>query len=1009
MDKIRVDGFNGLRFSARRNGCFTPPVSSGSPYSGSLVTSTSESLRVSQAGINPNKAVFTIERKTSQILIVNRNACELLGYTPNELCSMQLSNLLSNKKKNHVSALAEGQLNSEDGTMVLLSGKVVEMTTKHATKVAVSLWIRQIDDKTCLAIAELVERRISQITIDRNGTIISGDYEALLLFQLESVDQFTGMDIHSVIPAIQLPSSDSSMISKNIEKQKATGKTTDGISFPLCLMISHQDNGADSSDSGMSNSSCSYVVTVWVFQNISGLLVIDENGLIESCNHHFANLMFGYTQNKIIGMDIINLIPNFGQEIYYLGCTRSRNATTSSLDNDESETETEDIINQSECISNSGMACVDISKALSEPVNIGAQNSISKEFKDSNPSSLLLKSTSENIFMIEDCENNRNAANVEKIQSFDLPTPVNEDCSLSESLSISKPQKRTADSYEAFNMIDSCNLSELSKNDNCDKEDTNDVHLFTSTPCARRFSNMMYARPMADGRYKGEAVHCDENLIDIVYTISKQMLPCGRKVYCVWICRDPDIENDIDENGKHQNLTLTFNSVNSTIENSLGQAIRYTAAQNSSRPNSVSLLSQCEDDQVSGDYNNYYTTLKQIGEGAYGYVKMAYRHQDRLLVITKFILKEKLMPHCMVLTEEKRNIPMEIYLLKTVKHPNIVTVLDVFENEKYFQLVMEKHGSGMDLFEFIDRRPHMDEVLACYIFRQIANAVDYLHSMHILHRDIKDENVIIDQHFHVKLIDFGSATFMEEGRLFSTFYGTTEYCSPEVLAGNKYAGPELEMWSMGVTLYVLLFVENPFLDIEETLRAELKLPHIVSGPLNELLFSMLDKNPKTRCTMKQLLANSWIRQEINPAMFKFSQIVSLVDPHEANPDKYYTGQVYSSNTGLSTASPHSLSLADEDSEEVEIEDEEETSLPSQEESFCDKCANISTNLTRADYISRGNKLELYPSEIESKSEDDPGKVNELSDAIETISCKQCGRNRTSKMTSYKITSISDSI
>lgn len=69
-------------------------------------------------------------------------------------------------------------------------------------------------------------------------------------------------------------------------------------------------------------------------------------------------------------------------------------------------------------------------------------------------------------------------------------------------------------------------------------------------------------------------------------------------------------------------------------------------------------------------------------------------------------------------------------------------------------------------FEFIDRRPLMDEQLGSYIFRQIVNAIDYLHSLKILHRDIKDENIIIDQYFHVKLIDFGSATFMEEGKAY---------------------------------------------------------------------------------------------------------------------------------------------------------------------------------------------------------------------------------------------------
>lgn len=1063
IDENAVDGANGLRFSARKKGAFTP--GSGSPFSGAFVTSASESLlRIPKTDINPNKAVFTIDSKTSRILIVNNNACQLLGYTPRELCDMQFTTLLTNKSnKNYVSALAEGQLNSEDGTMVLLSGKVVEMNTKCATRVAVSLWIRQIDaDGRCLAVAEPVERRVAQINIDRNGSIVSGDAEALLLFQIDGgEDQLSGIDIQQLIPAIQLPDPNSSIIPKAIRKQKATGKTQDGISFPLCLMVtaSTQDTSVmDSADSGMSHSMSSYTITIWVFQNISGLLVIDDTGSIELCNHHFSMLMFGYSQAKMSRLHITRLIPNFGEEFEYLGYSRSRNITTSSLDdNDESETETDPVYYEADqsiyatptamtmsseyskssyCARHAAAAdllktsaneidqsmystpMTDMSKATSEPMKINrdASEKAKTELRNSQVSVesnvTLAKSTSEcNLQFGENFENDQNAANrrfshagcsghsvrtsVERKTSTlsvpkmpemqpkldtingdgtDLLTPVNETESLPNDYLMPVNNETPNHSYRTADISDA--LRDINSSADTSKEisftrQTNCITSIqppiTSTPENCRSTSYTSAPSMQpihynDGKYKGEAIHCDGNVIDILYTISSQDLPCGRKVYCVWICRDVTEydDEDIDEDdSKHPNLTLTFNSINSTIETSnSGHPNKYSinasttgggggggvsAVNASSRPNSVSLLSQCEDEQISGDFCKHYTTLKQIGKGAFGYVKMAFRHTDRMLVITKFILKEKLTPQFMVVTDDKKEIPMEVYLLTTVQHPNVVTVLDVFENEKFFQLVMEKHGSGMDLFEFIDRRPAMDEQLGCYIFRQIVNAVHYLHSLHILHRDIKDENIIIDQYFHVKLIDFGSATFMEEGKLFSTFYGTTEYCSPEVLAGNKYAGPELEIWSLGVTLFVLIFFENPFLDIEETLRAELNMPHAVSAALENVLYSMLDKNPKTRCTMNELMKDEWITQEINSSSFNFSWIVPC-ENHESNPDKYFTGQVYSSTTGLSTTSPQdSLSLADEDSmidADEDIEDEEllyESSVPTKHEFDYRKC------------------------------------------------------------------------
>lgn len=339
---ISVDGANGIRFSTRKifsSGSGTSPFNGGGAFTTSNTASASESMsRIPKTDINPNKAVFTIDSKSSNILIVNNKACQLLDYRPSELCDMKFSSLLTNKtNKSYVSALAEGQLNSEDGTMVLLSGKVVEMSTKSGLKVAVSLWIRQIDaDGRCLAVAEPVERRIAQIVVDRNGKIISVDNETILLFQIDIEDELYGSDIRKFIPAIQLPSAENSSNhnNKTMYKQKATGKI-DNLSFPLCLMITPQNDGASGSavaptetitaeTTGSSNLNAidatnSYVITIWVFQNISGLVVIDESGSIELCNHHFSMLMFGYAQSKITRLHITNLIPDFAQEMDYLG------------------------------------------------------------------------------------------------------------------------------------------------------------------------------------------------------------------------------------------------------------------------------------------------------------------------------------------------------------------------------------------------------------------------------------------------------------------------------------------------------------------------------------------------------------------------------------------------------------------------------------------------------------------------------------------------------------------
>lgn len=601
MDKIKVDGFNGLRF--------TPIRKSKGGFAGY-----NNSILNPNSGINPNKAVFTIDSKTSNILIVNKNACDLLGYTSKELCEsgVKFSNLLACKNKIHVSALAENQFNSEDGTMILLSGKVVEMIHRNGQKIPVSLWIRQIDgvEGRCLAVAEPVERRVAQLQLDSHGIVINGDNEALMLFQLESLDKFVGMDISLLIPAIQLPTSEpleNHLIPKHIRKQRATGKTQDGVSFPLCLLISIDENESENP---------LMTVTIWVYSNISGLIVIDENSIIESCNHHFSTLMFGYPQAKIVGQNVFRLIPNFGQEFEYIDM---RSQKSPCFDAEESETETDHFL-------------------FNDPFSIGGAM---KGCDTKDPFKICLDFTSPRNSRDSSCYSdsfrvNSNCANDKNLISFsnggsqdehELLTPVN-------------------DEMRSVHLPPNDEKSEMKSSSAMSRS------LMSSTPDSRKRSSLgpsssviqQFNYKYVDGKYKGEAIHADGNVIDIVYTIHKHTLTSSNDkiIYLVWISRDPHESHneDVDEE-KQFNLTLTLNSITSTIDTSAcGAGLKNekssalsnatssvmltsaTAGTNTlanitstSRPNSLSIMSQCEEEQICGEYCKYYTTLKQIGKG----------------------------------------------------------------------------------------------------------------------------------------------------------------------------------------------------------------------------------------------------------------------------------------------------------------------------------------------------------------------------------------------------------
>ena len=174
-----------------------------------------------------------------------------------------------------------------------------------------------------------------------------------------------------------------------------------------------------------------------------------------------------------------------------------------------------------------------------------------------------------------------------------------------------------------------------------------------------------------------------------------------------------------------------------------------------------------------------FVILEEMGQGAYGQVKLArYRKQSTKKVVLKYVTKKRILMDTWTRDRRLGTVPLEIHVLDYLRrdglrHPNIVDMIDFFEDEINYYIEMVPHGlPGMDLFDYIEMRSTMEEAECCNIFRQVVAALHHLHTKAlVVHRDIKDENIVLDGDNKVKLIDFGSAAYIKNGP-FDVFVGT---------------------------------------------------------------------------------------------------------------------------------------------------------------------------------------------------------------------------------------------
>lgn len=255
-----------------------------------------------------------------------------------------------------------------------------------------------------------------------------------------------------------------------------------------------------------------------------------------------------------------------------------------------------------------------------------------------------------------------------------------------------------------------------------------------------------------------------------------------------------------------------------------------------------------------------YQIVKTLGEGSFGKVKLAYHISTGQRVALKIINRKVLAK-----SDMQGRVEREISYLRLLRHPHIIKLYDVIKSKEEIIMVIEY--AGKELFDYIVQRGKMEENEARRFFQQIIAAVDYCHRHKIVHRDLKPENLLLDDQLNVKIADFGLSNIMTDGNFLKTSCGSPNYAAPEVISGKLYAGPEVDVWSCGVILYVMLCGRLPFDDdfIPELFRkisnGVYTLPSFLNESAKNLLTKMLVVNPLNRITIREIMEDEWFKIE----------------------------------------------------------------------------------------------------------------------------------------------------
>lgn len=276
--------------------------------------------------------------------------------------------------------------------------------------------------------------------------------------------------------------------------------------------------------------------------------------------------------------------------------------------------------------------------------------------------------------------------------------------------------------------------------------------------------------------------------------------------------------------------------------------------------------------QPDFDINNLYETLQELGSGQFSHVYKCRSKSTGELLAMKVINKSS-----MRTPQHHQSFKTEISILKACRHPNITALENVFETREHLYLIIEL-AEGGELFDQIVEHGPYSEQDASSIIRQIIKAVAYLHEKGIAHRDIKPENILLknkSQPLHIKLADFGLAKILSSVQFTYTACGTPGYVAPEVLFRRGY-DKVVDMWSVGVIMYILLSGYPPFHDKQAAMLYEkIKTANYafhdkywsgISQQAKDLIRKLLVVDPRARLSGEEALKHPWLSGLTTPAL-----------------------------------------------------------------------------------------------------------------------------------------------